>query len=122
MLTGVGSTATFALGLAFSGDTRGKGAFFAGFFLIVLVFLTVVAFLRVAALMPCFFLRLALPLAFFSCRHYNLPGRSLDIEAPYRSFGDEALSYFLERISRAQHGTILPMPSYQHHAHGQPCG
>ena len=65
MLTGVGSTATFAVGLAFSGDTRGKGAFFAGFFLIVLVFLTVVAFLRVAALMPCFFLRLAWPLAFF---------------------------------------------------------
>jgi hypothetical protein len=63
-LTGVGLIATFALGLAFSGDTR-KGAFLVGFFLIVLVFLTVVAFLRVAALLPCVFLRLALPLAFF---------------------------------------------------------
>jgi hypothetical protein len=66
------------------------------------------------------FLALSLAFGFFSCRHYNLPGRSLDIEGPPPLFG-EAL-YLLERISRAQHGAILPMPSDQHHANGQPCG
>jgi hypothetical protein len=59
-------TAAFAVGLAFLGDARRTGAFFAGFFLMVLVFLTVVVFLRVAALEARVFLRLALslPLAF----------------------------------------------------------
>jgi hypothetical protein len=42
------------------GDTRRRGAFFGGFFLIVLVFLTAVAFLRVAV--TGVFLRFALPL------------------------------------------------------------
>ena len=60
-LTGVGLTAAFTVGLAFLGDARRSGAFFADFFLIVLVFLTVVAFLRVAALVTGVFLRLALP-------------------------------------------------------------
>jgi hypothetical protein len=46
-LTGVASTATFAAGLAFLDDTRRTGAFFDAFFLIALVFLTAVAFLRV---------------------------------------------------------------------------
>ena len=36
--------------LAFLGNARRKGAFFATFFLFVFVFLTVVAFLRAAAL------------------------------------------------------------------------
>ena len=53
-------TAAFAVGLAFSGDARRTGAFFAGFFLIVLVFLTVVVFLRAAALVTGVFLRFAL--------------------------------------------------------------
>ena len=64
-LTGVGLTAAFAVGLAFFGDTCRRGAFFAAFFLIVLVFLIVVVFLRVAALVTGVFLRFALPLAFF---------------------------------------------------------
>jgi hypothetical protein len=65
-LAGVGLTAAFAVGLAFFGDARRTDAFFAGFFLIVLVFLTVVVFLRVAALVAGVFLRFALvlPLAF----------------------------------------------------------
>jgi len=65
-LAGVGLTAAFAVGLAFLGDARRTGAFFAGFFLMVLVFLTVVVFLRVAALEAGVFLRfaLSLPLAF----------------------------------------------------------
>jgi hypothetical protein len=53
-------TAAFAIGLAFLGDTRRRGAFFADFFLIVLGFLTVVVFLRVAALVTGVFLRFAL--------------------------------------------------------------
>jgi hypothetical protein len=59
-------TAAFAVGLAFLGDARRTGAFFAGFFLIVLVFLAVVVFLRVAAFVTGVFLRfvLVLPLAF----------------------------------------------------------
>jgi len=59
-------TAAFAVDLAFLGDARRTGAFFAGFFLIVLGFLTVVVFLRVAALVMGVFLRFALvlPLAF----------------------------------------------------------
>jgi hypothetical protein len=36
---------------------------------------------------------------------------------PGRSLG-KALSDFLERISRTQHGTILPIPPDQHHADG----
>jgi hypothetical protein len=46
----VGLTAAFAVGLAFLSDVRRTGAVFAGFFLLVLAFLTVVVFLRVAAL------------------------------------------------------------------------
>jgi hypothetical protein len=48
--------------LAFLGETRWRGAFFGGFFLIVLVFLPAVAFLRVVALVTGVFLRFALPL------------------------------------------------------------
>ena len=57
-----------AVGLAFLGDARRTGAFFAGFFLMVLVFLTVVVFLRVAALEPGIFLRFALSLPLAFCR------------------------------------------------------
>ena len=60
-LTGTGLTAAFAVGLAFLGDARRRGAFFADFFLIVLVFLTVLDCLRVAALVTGVFLRFALP-------------------------------------------------------------
>ena len=59
--SGVGLTAAFAVGPAFLGDARRRGAFFADFFLIVLVFLTVLAFLRVAALVTGVFLRFAQP-------------------------------------------------------------
>ena len=51
--------------LAFLGNARRTGAFFATFFLFVFVFLTVVAFLRAAALVTGVFLRAVLPLAFF---------------------------------------------------------
>src|SRR5205807_2797015 len=59
--------AAFAVGLAFRGDARRTGAFFAGLFLVVLAFLAVAVFFRVAALATGVFLRfaLALPLAFF---------------------------------------------------------
>jgi hypothetical protein len=120
-LTGVELTATFALGLAFSGDTRGKGAFFAGFFLIVLVFLAVVVFLRLAALATGVFLRFALPLAFFLvATRTSLDAHWILSRPAVRWAG--GLSNFLERISRTQHGTILPMPPDQHHADGQSCG
>jgi len=62
------------------GNARRTGAFFATFFLFVFVFLTVVAFLRAAALVTGVFLRAVLPLAFFLVAIKNLPGRSLDIE------------------------------------------
>jgi hypothetical protein len=55
-------TATFAVGLAFLDDTRRTGAFFGAFFLIALVFLTAVAFLRLATLLTSVFLGFALPL------------------------------------------------------------
>jgi hypothetical protein len=60
-LVGVGLPAAFAVGLELLGDARRTGAFFAGFFLTVLVFL------RAAALVTRGFLRFALvlPLAFF---------------------------------------------------------
>ena len=61
-LAGVASTATLAVGLAFLDDTRRTGAFFGAFFLIALVFLTAVAFLRLATLLTSVFLRFALPL------------------------------------------------------------
>ncbi len=60
-LTGVASTATFAVGLAFLGDTRRWRAFFGGFLPVVLVFLAAVAFLRVVTLVTSVFLRFALP-------------------------------------------------------------
>jgi hypothetical protein len=61
-------TAAFAVGLAFLGDARRTGAFFAGFFL------TVVVFPRVAALTGVFFrFGLVLPLAFFLVAIYSLP-------------------------------------------------
>ena len=67
-LAGVGSTADFAVGLGFLGDARRTGAFFAGFFL------TVVVFLRVAALTGAFFrFALVLPLASFLVAIYSLP-------------------------------------------------
>src|SRR5213083_2938924 len=61
-LTGVGLTATFAVDLALVRAARRGGAFFAAFFLIVLVFLTV--FLRLAVLVTVVFLRFALALVF----------------------------------------------------------
>jgi hypothetical protein len=61
-LTGVGLTATFAVGLALVRVARRGGAFFAAFFLITLVFLTV--FLRLAVLVTVVFLRFALALVF----------------------------------------------------------
>src|SRR6266540_188954 len=67
-LTGVGLTATFAVGLALVRVARRGGAFFAAFFLIILVFLTV--FLRLAVLVTVVFLRFALALVF---GHGNLP-------------------------------------------------
>jgi uncharacterized RDD family membrane protein YckC len=54
--------ATFAVGLALVRVARRGGAFFADFFLIVLVFLTV--FLRLAVLVTVIFLRFALALVF----------------------------------------------------------
>jgi hypothetical protein len=66
-LAGVGLTVDFAVGLAFLGDAR-RSAFFAGFFL------TVVVFLRVAALTGAFFrFVLVLPFAFFLVALYSLP-------------------------------------------------
>ncbi len=67
-LAGLRLTATFAFGLAFLGDARWTGAFFAGFFFVVVVFL------RVAALVTRDFLRLTLvlPLAFFLAGIYTL--------------------------------------------------
>jgi hypothetical protein len=53
---------TFALGLALGRADRRGSAFFAAFFLIALVLLTV--FLRLAVLVTAFFLRVALALAF----------------------------------------------------------
>ena len=65
---GVGSSAAFAVGLAFLGDARRTGAFFAG------LFLTVVVLLRVVALTGVFFrFVLVLPLAFFLVAIYSLP-------------------------------------------------
>src|SRR5262245_24356211 len=60
--TGPGLTATFAVGLALARVARRGGAFFAAFFLIVLVFLAV--FLRLAVLATVVFLRFALALVF----------------------------------------------------------
>jgi|SRR5262249_33432887 hypothetical protein len=61
-LTGVGLTATFAVDLALVRAARRGAAFFAAFFLIILVFLTV--FLRLAVLLTVVFLRFALALVF----------------------------------------------------------
>src|SRR6266496_4423005 len=61
-LTGLGLTATFAVGLALLRAARRGGAFFAASFLIVLVFLTV--FLPLAVLVMVVFLRFALALVF----------------------------------------------------------
>src|SRR5438445_12589820 len=61
-LAGLGLTATFAVGFALVRATRRGGAFFAAFFLIVLVFLTV--FLRLAVLVTAVFLLFALALVF----------------------------------------------------------
>jgi hypothetical protein len=65
-LTGVASTATFAVGLAFLDDTRRTGAFFGAFSLI--------AFERFLAL--C----LAFTFGLRSCRQYSLPGAHYYIE------------------------------------------
>src|SRR5262245_32183538 len=61
-LTGLGLTATFAVGLALVRAARRGGAFFAASLLIVLVFLTV--FLPLAVLVTVVFLRFALALVF----------------------------------------------------------
>src|SRR6516162_2191386 len=61
-LTGLGLTATFAVGLALVRAGRRGGAFFAASFLIVLGFLTV--FLRLAVLVTVVLLRFALALVF----------------------------------------------------------
>src|SRR5215472_15299483 len=61
-LTGLGLTATFAVGLALVRSASRGGAFFAASFLIVLVFLTV--FPRLAVLVTVVFLRFALALVF----------------------------------------------------------
>jgi hypothetical protein len=68
-LADVGLTAAFTVGLAFIGDSRLTGAFFAGFFL------TVAVFLRVVALVAGVFLRFALilRLTFFVFAIYSLP-------------------------------------------------
>jgi hypothetical protein len=70
-LVGVGLPAAFAVGLELLGDARRTGAFFAG------CFLTVLVFLRGAVLVARGFLRfaLALPLAFFLVAIYSLPVR-----------------------------------------------
>src|SRR5262245_32203937 len=60
-LTGLGLTATFAVGVALVRSARRGGAFFAACFLIVLVFLIV--FLRLV-LVTVVFLRFALALVF----------------------------------------------------------
>ena len=66
-LAGVGFTADFAVGLAFL-NARRTGAFLAGFFL------TVEVFLRVAALTGlCFRFALAFAFGFLSCRHLQPP-------------------------------------------------
>jgi hypothetical protein len=61
-LTGLGLTATFAVGLALVRSAGRGGAFFAASFLAVLVFLTV--FPRLAVLVMVVFLRFALALVF----------------------------------------------------------
>src|SRR6516162_907541 len=61
-LTGLGLTATFAVGLALVRSATGGGAFFAASFLIALVFLTV--FLSLAVLRMVVFLRFVLALVF----------------------------------------------------------
>src|SRR5262249_55372276 len=61
-LTGVGFTPTLAVGSALVRAARRGGAFFAAFFLMILVFLTV--FLRLALLVTVVFLRFALALVF----------------------------------------------------------
>ena len=74
---GVGLTGAFAVGLAFLGDVRRTGAFFAGFFR------TVPVFLRVVALVMGAFLRFALvwPSAFFLVAISSLPIRVTMTEA-----------------------------------------
>ena len=62
--TGLGLTATFAVGLALVRAARRGGAFFAAFFLMILVFLTV--FLRFVLLVTVVFWRFALALVFFA--------------------------------------------------------
>ena len=61
-LTGLGLTATFAVGSASVRAARRGGAFFVAFFLMILVFLTV--FLRLAPLVTVVFRRFALALVF----------------------------------------------------------
>jgi hypothetical protein len=81
-LTGVGLTATFAIGSAFLGETRWRRAFFGGFFLIVLVFLRAESFFARGRCGDGRFLALCLAFRFClgSCRHYNLPERSLALK------------------------------------------
>jgi hypothetical protein len=61
-LTGRGLTATFAVGSGLVRAARRRGAFFAAFFLMILVFLT--GFLRFAFLVTVVFRRFALALVF----------------------------------------------------------
>jgi hypothetical protein len=68
-LAGVGLIAVFAVGLAFLDDTCRSGAFFAGFLLTALIFLTLLVFVRAAALVT----RVAFAFGFLSRRHLSLP-------------------------------------------------
>ena len=81
-LGGVGLTAAFAVGLAFLGDARRTGAFFAGFFL------TVVVFLRVASPVECAEgnkRRLPVPVPTANPRQLTDDGESVDSSLDERS-------------------------------------
>jgi hypothetical protein len=81
-LGGVGLTAAFAVGLAFLSDARRTGAFFAGFFL------TVVVFLRVASPVECAEgnkRRLPVPVPTANPRQLTDDGESVDSSLDERS-------------------------------------
>src|SRR5262249_10248339 len=90
-LTGLGLTATFAVGLALVRSASRGGAFFAASFLVVLVFLTV--FPRLAVLVMVVFLRFALALVFVAM------AASLTLTAFGKSSSDHCLG--LLRAPRA---------------------
>src|SRR5262249_32425194 len=94
-LTGGGLIAAVAGGLAFFGDARRGGAFFARFFLTFVVLLRVVAFVGEGF----FGFALVLPLAFFLVAIYSLPSvcrRTTSIPRPGRSSsGDHRIRSFM---------------------------